>query len=457
MIRYFIRVLGFIYVFLPLAYSSQTIIPKLALDINVDYSRFYYSETEGCLEIYYSVYPSLVTLNNESGIFQGAVEIHTVIRNKLNDTLMLDHQAALSVVVPDTSNEAYRKPFVAKVSIALPFGTYSMEVFGKDKQNRKRKASAKLIIQITSLTSSPAISDIDLCSNISSSTNVKDPFYKNTYEVVPNPSLFFGLTVSPVVFSYVELYHLDTSKAYTIKTQILDSKNTVILEKSRNRSFRVKNAVDVGTLKITTINSGKYKFSLALSDESGKEIIHTEKSIYIYNPNVSTHFDYLMSAKSAELMGMTDDELISEFTKARYIALDQEIRTFEKISSVSGHREFLAKFWADVERRTAGLTDLTRNVYLQRILTANERYRIYTKEGWKTDRGRVYMLYAEPDEIERFPSVDNSKPYEIWHYNQMEGSVVFIFIDNSGFGNYLLVHSTKRGELQDENWQEYLK
>jgi GWxTD domain-containing protein len=296
-----------------------------------------------------------------------------------------------------------------------------------------------------------------LSSNIKASTNVSDPFYKSSYEVIPNPSLFFGSNISPVVFSYVEFYNLDTTKTYTIKTQIQDSKNTVILEKSRTCSFRVKNAVDVGTLKITTVNSGKYRLLLILADASGKEIVHSEKTILIFNPNLQQSAGYLISAKVAELMGMTDDELKDEFLKARYIALDQEIKTFPKLSTIEGHREFLAKFWIDVEQRTRAQNEITRGIYLQRISTANERYRTYSKEGWRTDRGRVYLLYAEPDEIERFPSVDNSKPYEIWHYNQIESSVVFIFIDRSGFGNYILVHSTKRGELQDEEWQQYLK
>jgi hypothetical protein len=79
------------------------------------------------------------------------------------------------------------------------------------------------------------------------------------------------------------------------------------------------------------------------------------------------------------------------------------------------------------------------------------------RDGWQTDRGRVYLLYAEPDDVQRFPSSDNGKPYEIWNYNQIESGVVFVFIDRNGFGDYQLVHSTKRGELQDESWQKYLQ
>ena len=48
-----------------------------------------------------------------------------------------------------------------------------------------------------------------------------------------------------------------------------------------------------------------------------------------------------------------------------------------------------------------------------------------SKVGWKTDRGRVYVLYGEPSEIEKFPNQMDQKPYEIWHYNDIEGGVYF--------------------------------
>ena len=44
-----------------------------------------------------------------------------------------------------------------------------------------------------------------------------------------------------------------------------------------------------------------------------------------------------------------------------------------------------------------------------------------SKIGWKTDRGRIFILYGEPSEIERFPNQMDTKPYEIWHYNDIEG------------------------------------
>jgi len=47
----------------------------------------------------------------------------------------------------------------------------------------------------------------------------------------------------------------------------------------------------------------------------------------------------------------------------------------------------------------------------------------------------------------------DTKPYEIWHYNDLQGGVTFDFADLYGIGDYLLLNSTARGEYQDANWQ----
>ncbi len=90
--------------------------------------------------------------------------------------------------------------------------------------------------------------------------------------------------------------------------------------------------------------------------------------------------------------------------------------------------------------------------YVARVNKSNTRYAAMGKDGWKTDRGRIYIMYGEPSEIERYPNQPETRPYEIWNYYDIEGGVYFIFGDITGFSDYQLIHSTKRGELRDEYW-----
>jgi hypothetical protein len=62
-------------------------------------------------------------------------------------------------------------------------------------------------------------------------------------------------------------------------------------------------------------------------------------------------------------------------------------------------------------------------------------------------------MYGPPDYIERFSSESDMKPHEIWRYDYIEGGVEFVFVDKGGFNNYELVHSTKRNEVNNPDWE----
>lgn len=107
------------------------------------------------------------------------------------------------------------------------------------------------------------------------------------------------------------------------------------------------------------------------------------------------------------------------------------------------------KYWKGISQY------LTKKEYFSRLDFANKNFKSDFREGWKTDRGRIYALYGKYDEIERFPYEGSTRAYEIWTYNKIQGGAIFVFVDNStGFGDYVLVHSTAQNEIRDDNWKE---
>ena len=438
--------------------NAQNFIPKTPLVVNVDISRFRVTPDVGFLEVYYAGYPSTVTLERFHDTLRGAVKLQTRIINKKNDSLIVRSEALLPLIATDTALATLRVGYISKTIYQLPVGSYEIYIKAFDGRNQIRQDSVRENITIKKASGAPMLSDVDLCSRIVPSTDKTNPFYKNSYEVTPNPSLLFGAQFAPVVFYYTEVYDLKPDSTYSIVAGVMDNKGAFIKQRKQNHKYSASNIVDVNLLNVRSLPSGKYRFVVILSDTLGKEFSRTEKPIFINNPQVSSIAMTAYSARSADFAGMSDDELIDEFRKARYIADDESIKLFDKkITTMMGRSEFLAKFWSDIESGQHGQTNYTRAIYLERVITTNQRYHAMGKEGWQTDRGRVYILYAEPDEIERFPNSGDSKPHEIWHYNQIESGVIFVFIDRNGFGDYQLVHSTKRGELQDESWQKYLQ
>jgi GWxTD domain-containing protein len=436
---------------------AQLLIPKSPLILNLDYAKFRNSDTTGYLEIYYGFYPALASYEMRAGQYAGVLIVSTRIKDTRTGLYTVSGRSAVPMTVTDTSQFSRRSTLVSVGGYVLPFGEYTIEVSVVDSLNKVRRDSISLPIKFQGFGNLIGMSDVELCSDIKSSDQKNDLFYKNSLEVLPDPTLVFGVASHPVMFNYSEIYNIDVARTYTVKTQVIGQDGMVIKETSRSRRYGVKNAVEAGTTNVASIPSGRYVFRLVLADEAGNVVSQKEKNFYLYNPHIKPNPKAASSIKATELAGMSAEELAEEFRKAQYVATDQEIKTFSQITSQEGRREFLAKFWSEVEVGRSGRAGILRSVYLQRVLAAVQRFRTMGREGWRTDRGRVLILYGEPDEIERFPSSQDSKPYEAWHYYSIENGVEFDFVDRSGFGEYTLVNSTKRGELRDDDWQRFLQ
>lgn len=424
--------------------------------LNVDYARFRYDESSAYLEVYYGFYPQLVTLMPAERGFRGAVGLTMNLTNLKTGATVINRQDFLPIVLPDTARATMKSTFINQMGFAIPFGEYTLSVLAIDSLQPHRRDSIQLPITFSRVPSGFALSDLELGSSIKPSQDQSSHYYKNSLEVVPNPTLTFGVTANPILFTYAELYNVKPGSQYTLRSEIVDQRDRVLKEATRMRSYSGTNSVDVSTTNITSLASGKYRVRLIVL-EGETEVGRTEKVFFIYNPHIEQKAVSVAALRANELAGMTAEELAEEFRRAQYISTDQENRMFSSITTAEGRRSFLAQFWADAEKGKMGRPPITRAEYLQRVLTANEKFRTFGREGWLTDRGRVFILYGEPSEIERVPSSGDVKPHEVWRYLDIENGVEFVFIDRSGFGDYVLVHSTKRGELRDDTWERLLR
>lgn len=433
---------------------SQIIAPDQDFLLNLDYAQFQFDDQSGFLEIYYAFHPIHLTYNFTENKYHGGVILSTKIKDKKTNHFVVNEKVTLKISENDTGEVWYKFPFITKYNYVIPNGDYSLEVIALDSLGTARSDSIKLDLIITPYGDKLTSSDIELCKSIKSSNEKDGLFYKNSLEVVPFPSLFFGATTVPIMFHYVEIYNLDTSIEYTVRTEILDTKGSIVRQNSKKRNFPSSNSIEVGTTPTTSYLSGKFIFRLSLLDQNEELIFKTDKIFYIYNPHIELA---ITTPGQEELKALSDDELNQEFEVAKYLATDQEKQMFKQLNNYNAKLEFLLDFWSKVAKGRGDMPPIMRNEYITRVGIAKEKYKAWRKEGWETDQGRVFLVYSEPDEIERVPSVAESKPYEIWRYFNIEGGVEFIFVDIAEYNQLKLVHSTKRGELRDDNWQRYIQ
>ena len=136
---------------------------------------------------------------------------------------------------------------------------------------------------------------------------------------------------------------------------------------------------------------------------------------------------------------------------------DQDRDRFEDLTKLNDKRKFLFEFWKakDINPNTQVLE--SKITYFKRVSEANKSYKEAYTEGWKTDRGRIYIIYGQPDDVEKYPFESQSKSYEIWKYNSIEGGGECSFVEiQQATGVYKLVHSTFRNELRNMDWRDQI-
>jgi GWxTD domain-containing protein len=122
----------------------------------------------------------------------------------------------------------------------------------------------------------------------------------------------------------------------------------------------------------------------------------------------------------------------------RYIAKDSEMD--ELLSGGATKRaEAFARFWRERSRDTATAYNEVMAEFYYRVDDALRKYSTSREsDGYKTDRGRIYILYGPPQRSDRSLQ-PNAAPTEIWTYERLHRR--FIFIDTERNGNYILSQS----------------
>jgi GWxTD domain-containing protein len=134
-----------------------------------------------------------------------------------------------------------------------------------------------------------------------------------------------------------------------------------------------------------------------------------------------------------------------------YIITDEERTAFLRLSTNEEREQFIEQFWLRRDPTPDTMENEEKEEHYHRIAYANERFASGIP-GWKTDRGRIYIIWGPPDEIESHPSggsysrpweegggQTSTFPFEKWRYRYLQDigtDIILEFVDVSGSGEY---------------------
>jgi GWxTD domain-containing protein len=163
------------------------------------------------------------------------------------------------------------------------------------------------------------------------------------------------------------------------------------------------------------------------------------------------------------LEGMPHDltDIDDAIKPLRYLTSDKEYKYLLGLDEREKYIEFV-RYWKSRDPTPLSAENELRDAYYDRVAYAAAHYKHMGQEGWRTDRGWVYIMLGSPDNVERDPYNQRFrtrlgktiKAIEAWDYHKYNRQ--FIFYDLNGFGDYQLENRQTLyeiiGQVPDVQW-----
>ena len=152
------------------------------------------------------------------------------------------------------------------------------------------------------------------------------------------------------------------------------------------------------------------------------------------------------------------EEQIDYFQKwlkedVHYIIAAEERSVFSNLTADGERERFIEQFWMRRDPDPTTSMNEYREEHYRRIAYANAHY-FSGVQGWRTDRGRIYIKFGPPDELESRPTggmyarpfweqggYTSTYPFEKWRYRYLEGvgdDIEIEFVDRTLAGHYVI-------------------
>ncbi len=294
-----------------------------------------------------------------------------------------------------------------------------------------------------------AVSQIELASEISADSNISR-FRKGGLMVRPNPARSFGDATNNRLYFYSEIS--DPEGAVAVVNLAYSSARDPVLRIVRSDTVSSSRGtlVKYGGFSVEDMENGYHRFWVQALDVKGKVLASSQANFLVErNP-----LEILpQNRKIVEEQAALEREGGEYYAKIDLVANQAELAAYHKLSP-AGRREFLRLFWKRRDPRPETPENEALREHVRRYQQADADYREQSKAGSETDRGKAYIKYGPPDEVEKRLLESNTKDVLIWKYQTGQ---VLIFQDRVNSGKFELVYDKMNPGRSDPVYLKLLK
>jgi len=230
-----------------------------------------------------------------------------------------------------------------------------------------------------------------------------------------------------------DLYRIRSQKGD--EKQFVTSATFLVNHQLKNKSLQAEyfNYLLYYTVKESP-QKNKYSCVLYIRSDS------LEQGLYELKVKVSDGLDADSTVKVFQIkwvdMPLSLRDIDYAIESLRYITTDQEFDELRS-GSLENRRAKFESFWKKKDPTPQTAYNEVMAEYYKRVDYANLNFgTLKIRDGSRTDRGKIYILFGPPTRTERLFSPDHP-PQEVWYYTNLNKK--FIFVDESRAGNYKLL------------------
>lgn len=342
--------------------------------------------------------------------FRSDIQIEYYVQKK-DDPAVQSRTLFRSVTVNDyglTNSQDHANTFV--VDLPLTPGEYEASLALLDRHTN-RQATRKFSFKVSPPTSPDLlVSDLLLFNRYSTDADGMitsfSPELNNRFEAE-----------GKYLYVYFNTFLSDSITPLKVRYSLKDDRGVVVQENRYEHRAEEPFSEHYIRLNRYLFSRNHYTMELAVHHE-GRYFVKTATFNFYWRFVPGTPQDLDMALQEMRYIGDTDS--ISYWSKRSY----------------GEKRAYFQRFWAGMDPNPDTEDNELLIEYFRRVAFANDQFSVTGVRGWKTDRGRIYIKFGPPDDIDRHPFEQETYPYVIWRYYALQKA--FLFVDRTGFGDYVL-------------------
>jgi GWxTD domain-containing protein len=390
----------------------------------VDYAFFQADQPDRYrLEIYYQIHNRGLQFESVGDRLVADYELVVTVKND-DDEQIERYSRDRKVVLASGEQARTRTDFrTSQINVEVPSGTYKVLFKLKDRVNDRRTIKELKVKPEGLFESKPRMSMIEFAQAFQDSDDSGSVFAKGSILVIPSVHRTYGSLEDDRVAFYYDIYRgSDEFDKVVVETKVRHYRKGMLYRDTIHLDLEEPRHRRLQEVSLASFLPGSYELEIHLRGRRNRALAFRRQEFTI----------------SWSQEGMVRNDWKAVVQQLKLFSEDVDVDDMEDLKEFVARQAAFDQFWSERDPTEGTPENEAKMAFYYRVRLANESFGVMRQDGWRSDRGRVFIRWGEPDHLVEEPFSLDRPPFQIWTYSRLSPLRKFYFIDESNDGDYRL-------------------